>query len=297
VSIYVTPLMLAIDGGLFKKYDVNVEAGGVMQSPAIVASILSGETPFALAGPDAVISADLNGGDIVILVSGTEKLLFSVYGAKDVRTIADLKGKRIGVTQFGTTTDFIARHLLKQSASQKVTVANIIPLGTQANMLTALLGGAVDAAVLGVDITLKATRAGQLNGFNLVTDMSSSDVLYYSASLISKKSWVAAHSAETLNVVRGYLAGVAAVFMDKNAALAALRKSVNSTDPDEIEAAYQLLLRVLPKVPVPKASVVRTNLVASSLSGARDADPRSFIDTSFVDTLAQNGFIGRLYQR
>ena len=292
VGIGVTPLWTAIEGGLFRPYGIEATTEFVSQSPILVASMLSGETPFAIAGEDAVISADMRGGDIAILASGPEKLVFTIYAAPTLHDVADLKGKKIGISQFGATTDFIARYILKHAGLRPDQDATILPIGTQANNLVALQAGAIDATVLAPPTTLKARQLG----FNAVADMGDYDLLFYTSGLVAKKSWVAAHRDATLNVVRGYVAGVAAVHRNKEAALAALAKYSRTTDPAVLESAYQSLLKVLPKNPVPRPEALQTGLDQRAQGSAKAADPASFIDPSFVDKLQRDGFIDGLYQ-
>lgn len=292
LGVGVTPLWIAIDDGYFRRYGIEVTPGGALQSPAIIASMLSGETPFAIAGEDAVISADLNGGDIEIVAAGTQKLHFTIYAVPSVHTTVDLKGKKLGVTQFGTTTDFIARYVLKQAGLRPGDDVTILPMGSQATMFAALRDQKIDAGVLGSEVAL---QAGLLGSLNPLMSMLDSDLLFYSDSLLAKRSWVEAHRNDTLNIVRAYASGVAAIFTDKSAALAAIGKYTKTADSAAVEGGYQLLVKALPKIPLPKPVALQTGLDESKLPGAKSADPKSFIDPSFVAQLQQEGFIDGLY--
>ncbi len=293
VAINVAPLWLAIDGGIFGRYGIEATTELSSRSPALVASILSGETPFAIAGQDAVIAADLNGSDIVVLVTGTEKLFFSIEAVPSIRTVADLKGKKIGVTAFGTTTDFVARYVLQKGGLRPEQDATILPMGSDANVLAALRVGGIDAGVQGSDVVLKPK---EFASFNNIASLLDYDLLFYTGSLVGKRSWIAAHPADTLNVVRGFVAGIAAFYRDKESAMAAIGKYTHTTDPAALEGAYQLLVRMLLKVPVPRPAGVRSGLDESKLAAAKTADPAQFIDPSFVDTLDKDGFIAGLYK-
>jgi NitT/TauT family transport system substrate-binding protein len=291
VGIGVTPLWAAIEGHLFQRYGIAAETEYVAQSPVLVASMIGGETPFAIAGEDAVIGADLKGGDIVILASGPERLVFQIY-AKGIDRPSGLKGKRIGISQFGATTDFIARYVLKAAGLDPERDASILPMGSQANNLRALEAGALDAAVLAPPTTFKAKDAG----FAAVADMADYDLPFYTSPLVGKRSWMAAHPEATLEVVQGYVAGIAAVHRDKASAMAALAKYSQTSDPAVLDASYAALVKVLPRVPLPKDAALRTGLEVSKDGAAKSADPAQFIDPSFVARLARDGFIDTLYK-
>lgn len=290
VTYDVLPFWLGIEGGWFHRYGLDVVSAGAMESPLIVAAMLSGETPFSIAGPDAAVSADLNGGDIEVLAAGP-RVNFVLYAAPAFHRVADLKDRKVGVTQFGTTTDFITRYILKTSGLDPARDVVLLPMGNAVNMEKALLGGMIDAAEISGLLDPKP-----LAPFNKIADIKGFDLFFYSASLLAKKSWVAAHPNDTLNTVRGYVAGIAAIYNDKQAALAALSKYTKVSDPAVLAHDYQSLVQVLQKVPVPKASVLQTNLDASKLPAARTASAASFIDASFVSELQHDGFIDSLYR-
>lgn len=293
VAYDIWPLWQAIEQGLFRKYGVDVQPGGAMQSPAIVASILSGETKFAIVGEDAVISADLNGGDVVILTSDTEKLLLAIFASPALHDVRDLKGKKLAISQFGTTTDFLARYVLQQAGLEPVKDVALIPAGSLANRVAALQSGAADAAFIGPPITFKEEKLG----FHSIANMYDYDLLFYTSSLVAKRSWVKAHRAETLSVIRGYIAGGASIAHDKDAALASLGKYTKISDPEILQKTYQGYMKVLLKVPVPKTAAIETGLTQSKLPAAKNADPASFIDPSPVEELDKDGFIASLYRQ
>lgn len=292
ITIGQLPLWMALDGGLFQRYGIDASGEFAGQSPALVASILAGETPFANLGQEAVVSADLNGADIAILVSGPEKLFFGVYGQPSLHRVADLKDKKLGISRFGTTTDFIARHVLQKAGLDPRKDTTILPVGSQVDLLAALQSKVIDAAVLGPPIMIKA---GQL-GFPVLANLLDDQMIFYTDALVAKRSWVAAHRAETLDVVRGFVAGIAAVRNDKQRAIATLAKYTKTTDTASLEGAYDLLVRALPKVPTPKRAAIQTSLDAGAVPAGKSAALAGAIDPSFVDELDKDGFIAGLYK-
>lgn len=287
------PLWQAIDQHLFERYGIDATPGGAIQSPTIVASVLSGETQFAVVGEDAVIAADLNGADVVILTADTEKLLFAIYATPKLHSVADLKGERLAISQSGTSTDFVASYVLRQAGLRAGQDVVLLPVGSLASRVAALQSGAAAAAMIGPPVTFTA----QSLGFHPIAELPNYDLLYYSSTLIAKRSWVAAHRAETLNVVRGYIAGGASIVHDKPAALAVLAKYTKTNDPDILEKTYDAFLTVLLHDPRPKLAALQTGLDESTLPMAKTANPASFIDTSFVAELEKDGFIAGLYEK
>jgi NitT/TauT family transport system substrate-binding protein len=282
----------AIDDGLFRRYGIDATTEYIPNSPVIVATLMSGETLFASVGEDAVINADLNGADIVILAAGPEKFSFIIYGKPSLHTLADLKGKTLAISGSGTSTDFNARYALRTAGLVPGTDVTLLPVGSQANRVTDLAGGVVDAAIVGFPGTEQARKLG----FNALYDMADSDLVFYSTTIVGRRSWIKTHPDETLNMLRGYVAGIADVSRNKASAVAALAKYTKTTDPEMLEAGYRAMLKILDRVPVPRTKPVQTALDAISLPAAKTADASRFIDPSWIERLQQEGFIDRLYR-
>jgi ABC-type nitrate/sulfonate/bicarbonate transport system substrate-binding protein len=287
------PLWQAIDEHLFLRYGIDATPGGAMESPTVVASVLSGETRFAVVGEDAVIAADLNGADVVILTADTEKLLLAAFASPKLHSIADLKGNKIAISRSGTTTGFLAHYVLQQAGLLAGRDVAILPVGSLTNRIAALQSGAAEAAIIGPPITFKAEALG----FHSIANMKDYDLYFYSSTLIAQRSWVEKHRAEALNVVRGYIAGGASIVHDKKDALAVLGKYTRTNDPEILDKTYQAFMTVLLRDPVPKLAALKTGLDENKLPKAKTADPASFIDTSFVRELEKDGFIASLYKQ
>jgi hypothetical protein len=99
-----------------------------------------------------------------------------------------------------------------------------------------------------------------------------------------------------MNVVKGYLAGIAGSYVNKKAAMAAISKYTRSTDPEQLEWAYNELMRAIVKVPIPKADPLRTISALNPEPGIEKANFDAYVDPSFVTELQQNGFIDQLYK-
>ncbi len=292
-SPYVAPLWLGIETGIFVRYGIEASVVGPMASPSVVASMLSGETPIAFVGPDAIIAADLNGGDIKVL-GAAAPVVFSMYVSQNIRSAADLKGKKIGITRFGTTTDYVTRYILRKLGLKPDEDVSLVPLDVVSNMVTAMVAGAVDGGMLADDYVIVAAK--QLGPFHPLASMADYDIVIPSSPLMGKESWFKSHPNDALNVARAYAEGIATVFKDKNATMAAIAKYTKTTDPGMLAQSHALLLKVLPKAPVPKPSDLATIMGASTKPEVRAANPAQFIEPSFMNELVRDGFIDNLYK-
>jgi len=227
-----------------------------------------------------------------LIATGVEKVIFSIYGSSKLSKIEDLKGKKLGVTQLGASTDFVGRYVLRQAKLEPEKDVAILQMGGQPEIIAGLQGGSIDAGVLAPPITTQARKAG----FKQLADLADYDLVFYQGPLDAKKSWLKEHPAEALNVVRGYLDGIATVNKDKQTAIQAISKYTKLTDAEALEEGYQAVVKSLPKVPLPKVDAIKTGLAENKSPAAKTADPASFIEPSLVDQLQKSGFIDSLYK-
>src|SRR5574341_376286 len=98
------------EAGIFRKHGLDLEllyvAGGGRAAPVVQ----SGEVPIGVFTGGAVINADLAGGDLVVIASSMNVMTFSVMARPEIRRVEELQGKRIGITRFGSASDFGLRY-------------------------------------------------------------------------------------------------------------------------------------------------------------------------------------------
>ena len=278
--------------GLYKKHGLDVDINYVATSTTVTAAMLSGQTPVSDNGEDAVISADLGGGDLAIIGAGWNKLLLDIYSTSGIKTPADLKGKRLGVSKQGTVTDFAGRFFLTKNHLVPNKDVTLVQTGGAPQTLTALRSGAIDAGVFGSPNDYQAKAAG----FSELANLADDNIAYHTGPLVAKKSWLASHHTDALNVMRAYLEAVDLVHKDKSKALAVLGKYMKTDDATLLEDSYTSTLRGLPRMQLPETEAVKTGLQQSELPAAKTADPAQFIDASLINELQGSGFFKSLGQ-
>ena len=142
------PTHIANDLGLFKKYGLEIKvielAGGVFTFRAGVAGsagIASASGPFAAVGR-------AKGSETKMILANMPKLEASMVVNKDIKTTADLKGKRIGIQEPGGFADVLARGVLRAAKIDPKEV-NFVSIATED--VPALVAGQIDTAILHVE--------------------------------------------------------------------------------------------------------------------------------------------------
>src|SRR5918994_6028863 len=113
VSATQSAFYLTKEAGYFEKHGLFVDPVYVASGTKVAQAMIAGEFPIALAG-GTVVNANLAGGDIAIFGGVTNVPSFYVFVHSSIKRPEDLKGKTIGITTYGSSTDFSIRHLVRK---------------------------------------------------------------------------------------------------------------------------------------------------------------------------------------
>src|SRR5215831_3253054 len=114
ISGAMSSLWVAQEGGYFKLEGLDTELLYIGGGSLLIQSMLSGDVPFAYGPSVPVINASLRGADLVLIGNTGNSLVFSIMSRPEIKQPANLKGKRIGVTRLGGSTDWALDAAVKQ---------------------------------------------------------------------------------------------------------------------------------------------------------------------------------------
>jgi ABC-type nitrate/sulfonate/bicarbonate transport system substrate-binding protein len=140
------PFFIAVEEKIFQKYGFEILPVFMGGSPLINAAILSGEFPIGYTGGGAVIASRLSGSDLIAIASPLPVLTIDGWSKPEIKSISDLRGKRVGVTRFGASSYFSALSML-ESGGVKPSEVTFIQNGGVEESFAALTGGRVDVCM------------------------------------------------------------------------------------------------------------------------------------------------------
>ena len=183
LSLSSLPHWLAYDAGLYEREGLDVTMDYVASSTTLAPALLSGEIGMAYAGQEIVIASGVQGGDMVIMGAGIAKPLFWLSAHPSLRAPEELRGKRLGVTRFGSSSDTVARYYLRTLGLQPDRDVTILQMGGNPEMVAGLHSGAIDAALLSPPSVFQARR----NGAVTLADMGDLDYPFYQDAVITTR--------------------------------------------------------------------------------------------------------------
>lgn len=157
-------LWVAKETGIFNKNGLNVDLVYVAGGPRSMAALLSNQLQVIGTGGNSLVAANLNGAKDAVLIATTyNTLVFSLMTGPNVKDPKDLRGKSLGVTGFGSLSDFTLRTLLKRSGLDPIRDVIIRPMGGYPEIVASMQSGALDGGIISPPRTLRPRNLGSGN--------------------------------------------------------------------------------------------------------------------------------------
>jgi NitT/TauT family transport system substrate-binding protein len=290
----------AEDKGLFRKHGLDVEVIVVGGGGArVVSSLVAGDLHFSVGGGEGSVRSQIRGADTVIAASSLSKGLQRIMARPEIKNYQELKGRRIGITQYGSAAHLVLLLMLKKW-NMRTDQVQILQVGSSPAMLASLDKGGIDAAVL----TLPTFFVAEDRGYRIVGDPITMDIFYLQNTLESTRGFLRKNRDGALRFMRGYIEGIAYFKKNKKESLDVMRKKLRIQSEQErdnryLEQSYNLLATAYNDIPYPALKSVQTIIdkVAEDEPKVKERDVKSFVDDSLVKELEDSGFTKALYGR
>jgi ABC-type nitrate/sulfonate/bicarbonate transport system substrate-binding protein len=275
------PLFIAVEEKIFQKYGYEIFPVFMGGSPLINSAILAGEFPIGYTGGGAVIASHLSGSDLVAIASPLPVLTIDGWSRPEIKSIHDVRGKRVGVTRFGASSYFAALSML-EAGGVKPNEVTFIQNGGVGESFAALQGGRVDICMIGYPFGLNAKNAG----FNLLFRPSQTDYgLFPTAVLGARESWLKDPRNHKLTIDFLRVMTEAQQLARDNAAVSkrALKKFTRVDNETLLQGSFEYYREAFPQSIRVNEKAMANALKFVEHPKAKQFDVRQSFDNSFVD--------------
>jgi len=283
---------IAKEGGYLSAEGLDVELIRVGGSTRMVAALLGGSAPLIHAGAPAAFAASVAGSDVVIIAAIGTMSPFRLMARPEVKQPTDLRGKKAGITTFGSTSDQMVRLALKHFGLEPNKDVALLPMGGQPEAFAAMQGGSVQVVPMSYPLYLSAIKLGMRELIKF-SDLGFEDV---NGSVITTRSYLAQQRDTAMRFLRSFVRGMHRYRTDKEFSKRVLAKYGKIMDDDLLEGTWQEYAPHLVKVPRPSLKAIQIFIDANYKDKIPALRPESFVDTSLVDQLERNGFIDSVYK-
>ncbi len=286
------PIWATRELGLFKKHGLNGDLVLITGAARGMAALVSGSIDFAMGSGTASLPIRLRGGDVVILGAALNKFPFSFIAQKEIRKPADLVGKKIGILNFGGSTDLAVALALKEWNLPRSSMT-IFAAGGAPERLAGLSSRVIDATVLSPPETIAAARMGM----SILANLSDLKASFPQTVITTRRSFLEKNRDTVKRFLRAYSEAIHTFKTDKTKGMAVYTKWLKQPDAKIIEATYDYFAPRFSFPPRIERDGIRNAL---ELVGDRDREAKrdinieQFIDESLLDELEQEGFFKKL---
>ena len=231
------PLFVAVHRGFFKDEGIEIELPRMRPSIAQNA-LLAGEVQYhGLA--DSGLRLAARGLPLKAIFYGADRPMYYLVAQKDIQSVAELKGKRVGVSQFGGTSDLSARLALKHFGIEPERDAVLIQIGAEGTRMAALRAGSVSAII----VPVPAVAILQRDGFNVVSFVG--DVVEFASNgYTTTDQRIKEHPQEVKKIVRALYRGLRYAKENSKGTIEVIQKEWK-VDAEIAQGSYQAIIKAL----------------------------------------------------
>ncbi len=288
-------LWVAHDAGFFSREGLDDQMILIPSGSQLAQVVTAGEVDIAALNGSSAMAAALQGADLKVVGNTTNKLIFSIYVRPEIKTIEDLKGKKIGVTRFGSATDISARFALRKHNLDPQKDVTILQMGAMSSIMGGLQGGSIEAGVVSPPTLFAVEKLG----FKELVSITDMDLAFPNPSLIVQGGVMKKKPDLVDRFMRAYVRGIHRAKTNKEFTFKSIAKYTKIEDPAVLQKAYDLYVgKVLERAPYINMAGMKNALddLARTVPAAKEAKPEQFIDMRFLDNLEKSGLLKELYR-
>ncbi len=288
-------IWVAHDGGFFAKEGLEDQIILIPSATQLAQVTVAGDVDISSLGGGPMIAAALSGADLKVFGNNVNKMIFSLHTKPEVKSVEELRGKRVGVSRFGSSSDVSARYALRKHNLDPQRDVILMQLGSMSNMFGALKSGAVEASMVSPPTQFLSEKMG-FKELLSVTDM---DYAYPNPAMVTSGEIIRKKPDLIDRFMRAYVRAIHRARTDRPSTIKTLAKYTTVTDPLLLGKTYDFYMnKVVERAPYINMTGMQNALddLARTLPAAKSAKPEQFVDLRFLDKLEKSGLLNELYK-
>lgn len=292
-SATMAPLWAAKEGGFFAEEGLDVTLARIQAGPPVLGAIHARDVPIAFVGAQQIIPANLKGATFVIVAGFFDTLNQSIYAHPSIQRPEQLKGKAIGISNFGAITHVAGIEGVKHLGLEgQVT---FLATGGPPETLAAIQFGKIHAGIFSPPDGLRARELG----FRELLNISKIGIKSLTGAIVTTREWARENPEVVERYIRAALKGSHRLKTDKDFGMKAISKYTKLTDYKLLEETYDFYRDHWGRDGVPSVEGMQRNIEIASATTpeARGVKPEQFMDLTFLNRIKQSGLLDQLWKK
>ena len=228
LTVHYAPIWVAGDAQLYRKNGLDAEVL-YLESALVRTALVAGDIAMGGMSATTMVAPRLQGADGVLLASFSNTLQYRLVVRPEIKAVADLKGKRVGVAGFGLGAHRGAQILLAKLGVNPDTEVVMLQIGGEPTRIAALVAGSIDATVLNPPAHNRAVEAGM----RTLANMEEMGFPYQSSSLVTTDSFVKKNPDVTRRAVKSIIEAIHVIKTNPELTKRTIRKYMRLKDNRE----------------------------------------------------------------
>jgi NitT/TauT family transport system substrate-binding protein len=275
----VAPLYLGQDAGIFRKQNLVLQMIFVPGGSVSLQALIGKSLDLLLTGGPPVVNAVLQGAKIKIIAGVTNLLPYTFVAAGGIRGAEQLKGKKIGISRFGSNTDYVVRLALNQFALPASDV-QIIQVGGSQARLVAMNSGAIHATVLSPEEAVIAQKMG----YSVLLDFIDKGIEFPHVNFVARDDYLDSQAQTVRSFMRAYIEAVRFYKTNRNEAVKKIMALSKLPERQMAETVFDGSLRATPDdaKPTIKGMEVVLDAAAKETPKAKGLTVQQIVDLRYI---------------
>jgi len=293
--VSMAPMWIAKEVGFFKKQGLDVRVVFIPSGPTGTTAILAGEADVGIIGGFAPIRAIVGGAKGLAIIGETKNaIVAAIVGKKEIASVHDLKGKRLGIDRIGSNPDMFTQAALARFQMDPLRDMQYIQMGNIGQGIPALKAGALDALTASPPDDLVAQKLG----FHVILDITAMKIPFAATVLVSARTTIARKQTELMRFMHAYAEAVHYFITNREGASQVIAKYTKVQDREVLNYAIDTDAKAVQKTLEvdPKGIELILGLISKTVPQAASAKPEDFHDARFFTELKESGFLKTLWR-
>ena len=281
IAGYNIPFWVALDTGEFRKLGLEVDPVLISGGSRSMQVLLAGGLNFAHTSGGVAAQASLNGAEVVIVATISNTMSAGIITTKEIQSIQDLKGKKVGIASFGGNNEVGMRFALKKYGLDPYKDIVFFQVGGEKNRLAALQKGGISATI----ISPPGLFAAEAMGFKRLVDLNDIGMRYPELSIVVRKRDVKEKRETVKRYLRAHLEAMRTFKSNRAATLPIIEKYIHVGSKADAVKTYEYFVKSV-------SESLRTDLeglreflesIDPKMAGAGKRNPADFVDESVLE--------------
>jgi ABC-type nitrate/sulfonate/bicarbonate transport system substrate-binding protein len=199
------------------------------------------------------VAANLEGADVVYILGLLDRLNYQLVTRPEIKSVEQLKGKKLGVSRFGSSADFGLRAVLKRLGIDPAKDVSILQIGDEPARVAAIKSGNIEGTVVNAPFSSEAERLK----LNVIADSVKMDIPFFNTGLLGSRKYLEKQDAKVMNFLRAYLEAIKILKTEREYSVKALAQFTRVPDLKAIQEGYDYFNNQLQPVPYPSLEAMQ----------------------------------------